>query len=318
MGSLFGSKTTAVSDPTAVEAFNLAKPYYQQGLSGLSGLAKQVGQNPAYTGERVADLNPFQTSAADSLGGFSGNTAGYANTFMNAGLGNLGAASGIGANAQDIYGRSTMDPTQMIIQQAGQYADNPYVTGMIDAANRDTVRALTEQQLPSLMRGMTGTGNLNSSAGMKEGQILTRGAQDRMADMASNIRGQFFGTGLNMAQNQYNQNLQNMMSANQNLLQAGQFGGQALSGGQDFAQTAFGQGQLAGGLYQGQNQAELDANRAFFDESIQNPLSVYSALVGNAAQTKTQGTAGVATQPSLASQLGSLALGAVGAYRAFK
>jgi len=152
---------------------------------------------------------------------------------------------------------------------------------------------------------------------MKQGEILTRGAQDRMADMASNIRGQFFGTGLNMAQNQYNQNLQNMMNANQNLLQAGQFGGQALSGGQDFAQTAFGQGQLAGGLYQGQDQAQLDANRAFFDESIQNPLSVYSALVGNAAQTKTNASAGVSTQPSLASQLGSLALGAASAYKSF-
>lgn len=305
MGSLFSSKSSSVQDPTAVEAFNLAKPYYQQGLSGLGGLATQVGQTPAYSGQRVADLNPYQTQSATSLGSFAGNTSGLAQNFMTAGLGNLGASAGVGTNYQDIYGRASMDPTQMILSQAGQYADNPYLNGVIDAANRDTVRGLTEQQLPSLMRGMTGTGNTNSTSGMKEGQILTRGAQDRMADTANSIRSQFFGQGLNMAQNQYNQNLQNMMAANSGLMSAGQFGGQALTSGQGYAQNAFNLGQAAGGVYQGQDQAQLDAAKSYFDESIANPLSVYQTLVGSAAQTKTQGSAGLNTSPSIASQIGS-------------
>ncbi len=318
MGSLFESKSESVQDPTAVEAFNLAKPYYQQGLAGLGGLATQVSQNPAYAGQRVAGLNPFQTQSADALGGFAGATSGLGMNMVNTGLGNLNAGSNVGANAQEIFSRSGIDPTQMILSQANQYANNPYLDGVIDAANRDTVRGLTEQQLPSLMRGMTGTGNTNSTAGMKEGQILTRGAQDRMADTANTIRSQFFGQGLNMAQNQYNQNLQNMLQANAGLQTAGGFGADLINAGQSVAGTNFGQGQAAGGLYQGQNQATLDANKSYFDESIQNPLSVYSALVGSAAQTKTQGSAGVSTQPSLASQLGSLALGGASAWKTFR
>ena len=306
MGSLFKSKSNSVQDPTAVEAFNLAKPYYQQGLSGLGGLANQVGQNPAYSGQRVAELNPFQTSSANTLGNFANNTAGFAQNFYDAGSGNLGAASNVGANFQGLFNQAGVDPTQQILASANAYASNPYVDGLIDASGRDVTRQLNEQALPSLARGLAGTGNTNNTRGGVESAILQRGAGDRLADISSGIRSQFFGQGLGMAQNQYNQNLQNMMAANQGLMSAGQFGGQALTSGQGYAQNAFGLGQAAGGVYQGQNQAELDAARSYFDESIQNPLSVYSALVGSAAQTKTQASAGVNTSPSVASQIGSM------------
>lgn len=317
MGSLFSSKSTAVTDPVAKEAFDLAKPYYQQGLSGLGGLATQVQQNPAYSGQRVADLNPFQTNAATNLGSFVNSTTGLPQNFLNAGMGNLNAGAGVGSNAQMIFNQAGIDPTQMIIDQAGMYANNPYVNGMIDAAGRDTVRALTEQQLPSLARSFAGTGNTNSTRAGVETAIAERGANDRLADIASGIRGQFFGRGLDMAQNQYNQGLTNMMNANQGLRDAGGFGADLINAGQTVAGTNFNQGQAAGGLFQGQNQAQLDASKAYFDESIANPLSVLQALVGSAAQTKTQGAAGVSTQPSLASQLGSLALGAASAYKTF-
>lgn len=311
MANLFKQRAEVVADPGATEAWNLAKPFQQQSLSGLAGLASRVSQNPAYSGQRVADLNPFQTGAANTLGGFAGNTAGYAQNFLNTGLGNMDAGGGVGSNYQDIYGRASMDPTQMILGQANQYANNPYLDGVIDAANRDTVRGLTEQQLPSLMRGMVGGGGLNSTAGMKEGQILARGAQDRMADTANTIRSQFFGQGLNMAQNQYNQNLQNMMSANQGLMQAGQFGAEMLGAGQNYAGNAFNLGNTAGGLFQAQNQAQLDAQKARFDESIANPLSVYQALSQNAANaTGVKTAAGVNTQPSIASQVGGF-IGAI-------
>lgn len=305
MGSLFKSKSTSVADPGAVEAFKLAKPFYQQGLGNLGSLASQVQQNPAYAGQRVAGLNPFQTSGANTLGGFAGDTSGYGQNFMDAGMGNLGASSGVGQNYQNIYNQAGMDPTQMILGQANQYANNPYTEGMIDAANRDTVRGLTEQQLPSLARGLAGSGNTNSTRGGVESAILQRGAADRMADTASNIRSQFFGTGLGMAQNQYNQNLQNMMGANQGLMQSGQFGAGLLGAGQDFAQNNFGQSMAAGGMFQAQNQAELDAQKAYFDESLANQLGVNSALLGGAAQTKTQTSAGLNTSPSVASQIGS-------------
>lgn len=310
MGSLFESKSKSVADPGAKEAFNIAKPFYQQGLGNLGSLANDVNRNPAYGGQRVAGLNPFQTQGANTLGGFAGDTSGYAQNFMNSGMGNLGMSSGVGQNYQDIYNQSGMDPTQMILGQANQYAANPYVDGMIDSANRDVYRGLTEQQLPSLARGLAGTGNTNSTRGGVESAIMQRGAADRMADTSSNIRSQFFGQGLNMAQNQYNQNLQNMMGANQGLMQSGQFGAGLLGMGQDFAQNNFGQSMASGGMYQAQNQAELDAQKSYFDESLANRMGVNQGLVNSAAQTKTQTSAGLQNSPSVASQIGSF-IGAV-------
>lgn len=319
MGSLFKSESKSVADPGATAAFNIAKPFYQQGLGNLGQLASQINQNPAYSGQRVAGLNPFQTSGANTLGGFAGNTSGYAQNFMGSGMSNLGMSSGVGQNYQNIYNQAGIDPTQMILGQANQYAANPYVDGLIDSANRDVYRGLTEQQLPSLARGLTGSGNLNSTRGGVESAIMQRGAADRMADTSSNIRSQFFGQGLNMAQNQYNQGLSNMMNANQGLMSAGQFGAGLLGAGQDYAQNNFGQSQMAGGLYQAQNQAELDAQKSYFDESLANRMGVNSGLVNSAAQTKTQTSAGVATTPSIASQLGAgiSAMGSLG-FKPFK
>lgn len=311
MGNLFKTKGTAVNDPTAVEAFNLAKPFYQQGLGGISGLADRVGNDPAYGGQRVADLNPFQTTAANTLGTFANNTAGYAQNFMNQGLGNLGSSGNVGGNYQDIYNRSSMDPTQSILASANQYANNPYVDGLIDSSTRDVARQFSEQTMPGLNRAFAGSGNTNSTRAGVEAGIAQRGAGDRMADISSGIRSQFFGQGLSMGQNQYNQNLQNMMGANQGLMSAGQFGAGLLNNGQQYAQNNFGMGQLAGGMYQGQNQAQLDASKSYWNESLQNPLSVYSALLGGAAQTKTTGAAGTVTQPSIMSQAGSF-IGALG------
>lgn len=310
MGSLFQSKSKAVIDPGAQEAWNIAKPTQQFLNTQGTNFAQSVFNNPAYSGQRVADLNPFQTASANTLGSFAGNTSGLGYGLMNTGIGNLGASGNVGANAQDVFGRASMDPTQMIINQAGMFANNPFVDGMIDAAGRDTVRQLNEQALPSLARAAVGGGNTNSSRAGVESAILQRGAQDRLADISSGIRSQFFGRGLDMAQNQFNQNLSNMMNANQGLMQAGQFGAGLIGTGQDFATNNFQQGMGAGGVFQNQDQNVLNANMAQFNESIQNPLSVLQALSGVAANTQAKTAAGVATQPSIASQIGGALMSA--------
>lgn len=314
MGSLFESKSKAVIDPGAQEAFNIAKPSLQYANTQGVNLAQQVMANPAYSGQRVADLNPFQTGSANTLGSFANNTAGLGYGLMNTGLGSLGASASVGGNAADIYGRSMGDPTQSIINQAGMYANNPYVDGMIDASGRDVARQLNEQQLPSLARAASGAGNTNSSRAGVESAIMQRGAQDRLADISSGIRSQFFGQGLGMAQNQYNQNLQNMLGANSQLLNAGQFGAGLVGAGQDFATNSFAQGQNAGGLFQNQEQNVIQGNMNQFNESIQNPLSVLQALSGIAGNTQAKTVAGVSTQPSIASQIGGglMAAGSMG------
>jgi hypothetical protein len=308
MGSLFSSKSNVVEDKTAKEAFKIAKPALQTAVSGGIDLYNQYKGSPAYAGERVAGLNPFQTGSADTLGGFTQNfTPSAQNAAGNLGFSNLIPGMSFGSNAADIFGRSTMDPTQSIINAAGQYANNPFVDGLIDASGRDITRNLFESQLPGINRAATGAGNLNSSRAGVESAIAQRGAADRFADMSSQIRSQFFGKGLDMGQNQYNQNLQNMMNSNQGLMQASQLGLQGLTGAQNIAQTGFNQGQAAGGLYQLQNQAQLDANKGYFDESLANQLALLANLQGTTqAGQGFKSAAGINTQPSVVSQVAGL------------
>lgn len=326
MGSFFKSKQAAPTttyDPVAQEAFNIAKPGFQLGTNLGMGLANEFFANPAYSGQRVADLNQFQTGSANTLGGFANRFTPMAQgAAAGLGMANIGAGANFGSNAQNIFNQFSGDPTQQILGAAGQYANNPYVDGLINASSRDVVRNLYENDLTGAGLRASGTGNTNSTRAGVESAILQRGAADRLADMSSNIRSQFFGQGLGMAQNQYNQNLSNMLQANQGLLQAGQFGLDSLGNAQNFASTGFGQGQAAGGVFQGQNQAELDANRAQFDEGLANRLAVLGNLQGNTqAGQGFRSVAGVtpgATTPSLASQLGGLALGAASAWKAFR
>lgn len=317
MGSLFGSKqtTTSSGDPVAMEAFNVMKPALQTAASGSINLYNQVQQNPAYAGQRVAGLNPYQTNAANTLGSFSGGfTPQATNAASQLGFSNIGAGMGFGSNAMDIYGRSSMDPTGLMLAQANQYANNPFVNGVIDAAGRDITRNLFERELPGINRAATGAGGLNSTRAGVEAAIAQRGAADRYADMSSNIRSQFFGKGLDMAQNQWNQNLQNMLAANAGLNQAGQFGLQGLTGAQNIANLGFAQGTEAGGLFQNQSQNELNAQKAAYDEALANQLATLSALQGTAAAgTGYKGgpqTTTTTGSNSLLGTLGGIALGA--------
>ena len=316
MGSFFKSKQdapTVTEDAVARESFNIVKPGLQLGTNLGMDLANQFFANPAYGGQRVAGLNDFQTGSANNLGGFAGQfTPAAQGAAAGLGFSNIGAGANFGSNAQGIFNQFSGDPTQQILGAAGQYANNPYVDGLINASSRDVVRNLYENELTGAGLRASGTGNTNSTRAGVESAILQRGAADRLADMSSNIRSQFFGKGLDMGQNQYNQNLSNMLQANQGLMQAGQFGMDALGGAQNLAQTGFGQGQLAGSLFQGQNQAELDASRSQFDEGLQNRLAVLQNLQGNSQSGQGfRAVAGVtpgATSPSKASQIGSLAL----------
>lgn len=307
MGSLFQSKAKAVSDPGAEAAWNIAAP--------SAAMANRLGQDftqqvmspdsSAYAGPRVAGLNEFQTQGANTLGSFSQNTAPLAG--LATGLSGSLAASGAtyGQNANQVFQQASMDPTGYVMDVAKQYANSPYATGMIDAANRDTQRMLTEQQLPSLARAAAGGGNTNSTRAGVESAILQRGAADRMADTAANIRGTLFNNGLSAGQSQWNQRLGNMMQANQGLLSGFQTGISGVQAGQDLASTAFNQSQAAGGVFQNQAQNEINGTKSYWDESFANRLAALQALSGIAANTQAKTTAGVTQTPSVASQLGS-------------
>lgn len=315
MGSLFKSSGSSVSDPGAEQAWAIAKPTQQYLNTAGTSFTQDVMNNPAYLGQRVAALNPYSINAANSLGTFAQNTGTFgANAMTGSGFNNLMAGNNYGNNAQSIFNASSGDPTGQILSNANQYANNPYINGLIDASSRDITRNLYENQIPGINRAASGTGNINSSrAGVQQG-IAERGAGDRLADLSSSIRSQFFGQGLNMAQNQYNQNLSNMLSANNGLLNAGNYGMNLMNAGQQYAGNAFNQGNTAGTLFQAQNQNELDANKAVFDESMANRLAALQALSGIAGNTQAKTSAGVVQQPSIISQLAGAAAAGIGAY----
>lgn len=120
--------------------------------------------------------------------------AGYgAGALASGGAGQLGSAGAL-------YGAATADPTAANISAAGRYAANPYLDSLIDASSRDVVRNLTEGVLPQYARNSALTGNANSTrTGIAEG-IALRGAQDRIGDIAAELRGGAYSQGLNLAE----------------------------------------------------------------------------------------------------------------------
>lgn len=317
VSSIFGSGSSGSSsssgDPIRQQAFAMSAPLLQSTISGGQTALSNILANPAFTGQRVAGLNPFQVSSANNLGNFSNAMSSVPYTLNAAGMQNLDAGSTFGANAQDIFNRfNGIDPTQSILDNANLYANNPYISGLIDASSRDVVRNLSEDVLPTLNRQFAGTGNTNSTRAGVQSAIAERGAADRLADMSSQIRSQFFGRGLDMAQNQFNQNLRNSLAANEQILNAANLGRNLIGAGQDFATNNFNQGQLAGSMFQQQNQNELDANRAVFNEGQANTLRALQAMSGIAnAGTGWSGGPTSATEtktstPSIASIAGSL------------
>lgn len=317
VSSVFGSgeskSASSSGDPIKQMAFNTAFPLYQSTIGNGQTFLNNVMANPAYTGQRVADLNPFQVSSANNLGSFSNNTASTPYTMLNAGTSNLNAGSNYGANAQSIFDRyNGVDPTQNILDNANLYANNPYISGLIDASSRDVVRNLNEQTLPTLNRQFSGTGNTNSTRAGVESAIAQRGAADRLSDLSSQIRSQFFGKGLDMAQSQFNQNLQNSLAANNQLYNAANLGNNLINSGQQFASNNFNQGQLAGNMFQQQNQNQLNANKAQFDEAQANTLRALAGMSGVAGAGQgwsggpTSSTSESTSTPSIASVAGSL------------
>jgi hypothetical protein len=158
---------------------------------------------------------------------------------------------------------------------ANGLANSDMATQMVNAANRDASRNLNESQLPSLAVTAAGNGNTDSTRTGVTQAILQRNASEQMADTAAQIRGQLFNTGLQTAQSQYNANSDRALTANNQLGNAYQMGSSGLLNGQQANGNNFDQLNAAGGLYQGQEQAQNNAAMQQFQEQQSTPLNLY-------------------------------------------
>jgi hypothetical protein len=165
--------------------WNVQIPYLNQAFNQASGILNQ-GTGNVYSGDMTAQFTPEQLATFRSMIGQGGNAGTLANTGVNS---LTGAANGLASFAP----QGGVDSN---IAAAGQYANNPYLSGQVDAAMRDARRSVYEDALPGIDRGAALTGNLDSStSGISKG-IVERGLAEKTADVSAGLRGNAFNQGL--------------------------------------------------------------------------------------------------------------------------
>jgi len=222
--------------------FDMAKPYverlYKDGSSALDDML-DAGY---YSGATYAGLSPRQEQAAQQLVQFGFDNLKYGDQFTNLG-------QGFGQNFVDLYNRANQDS----VANAQAYAlanSDP----LVNAALRDSRRALEENTLPSIDQAAAMSGNTNSSRAGVADALAQRAFDDRAADVRANIQDQLMSRALA----QGNQDFNNQNTANSNL--------QRLFGiGMDITPAALEQVQAGGGILQADAQNELNAARDYFE-----------------------------------------------------
>lgn len=259
MGSLFSpSKTTTTSTST---------PWGPQGDAlryGFDQLRNVIGSHvgtPYYQGDLYAPMDPLTSLGIDANAAYATGAGAQAAGNVGSSAGAVLPASGSAYSAYDqLRQMAGQDPTQANITAAGQYADNPYMNGMIDAASRDVTRNLYENELPGLNQSATASGNINSSrAGVAEG-IMKRGAADQIGDIAAQLRGQAYQNGLGLAENSRESNMGALGSAGSGFGNIYDLGLKGAALGQDMTFGNNGALVSGGQLNQQDQQGQLNAD----------------------------------------------------------
>ena len=278
MGDFFSSSTKETKQPFETNPWGPQQGYLKKGFNRADdayGRAQSGTPNDLVadmTGQQTGILND-QTQAGRNFG----------NEFNAAAMGQAGQAAGnlnsFSANAQGMFDQAAQaGGPQGYLDQAAQYADNPYIQGQIDSALGDVNKAFGRDQA-SINAGAAGSGNINSTrAGALEAQALDD-AMDRGASISSDIRSRAFESGLDRSMQDRSMNFQEQMSANQSLGNAASMGlnfaGQAYGLGQEGMNNAFG----AQSAFQGQNQAEINGQLQLGDRDM-DLVQRYMQLVG--------------------------------------
>lgn len=296
-GALGGASRVSAQNAaqtTTQDPWKVQQPYLLAGFQGAKNNYQNAMENPYYTGALYAGLDPMQRQAVEGTSAFATGAASDAsNALLNTSTGMLNPASTGMMNAgNSLLSSSMADPTQANIASAGAYADNPYLSGAIDAASRDVTRNLTEQVLPGINRLGSATGNTNSSrTGIAEGLAL-RGAQDRIGDISATMRGDAYNRGMQTAEAARQANMQGMQSAGGLFNNAMDNASRGTAAG-----LAAGYGNLdalsrAGGALQADQQGQLDAALQAYLNKNQMPsdwLNNYmTAIKGSYGSTTTE------------------------------
>ena len=264
-------------------------------IDNIYANAGSLYNNYGMPDRQVADINPVLAQGLGQQYGFSQGTGNdiFQQQLMQS-LSNTGGFNTAGNAAATMAGGNVYGAPMnrgIDMRTAAQASYNPYLDGQIDAASRDVVRNLGENQLTGNAAMAAGTGNSGSSRRAVMDAIAMRGAGDRVADISSNMRGQAYNTGLGISAQQGLANQNAMLGTNSlnaglmgqganlayNIGQAGQAGmGQAYQTGVNNAQLA----QDTGGQLRQYQQQLLDTQYSN-QMNPYNSLQMYKSLIGD-------------------------------------
>ncbi len=328
VGGLFGSSKNESTSSTTAQPWSAQAPYLKYGMQDTAYQYAKARGTPYYGGDLYANLDPRSITGLNGLYGYAGGQGiSGANAITGAGQPLLGAGGDLQGAYRNLTGFNPQDPTGANIDAAGRYASNPYMDGIIDAASRDISRNLNENELPSLNRQASATGNINSNrTGIAEG-ILRRGAEDRIGDISAGVRGDAYASGLNLAEQARSTNQSDWLNSQ---VQGGSLADRTFARGLDATQqgTNLGYGAYdkmvgVGGLYQADQQGDLTQGFDQWkgqDERSWDLLNRYWQMVGSGqwggSQTNTTPTSIGGFQGALQGALGGASAGA-GLYGSF-
>lgn len=247
-------------------------------LPDIKALRNQIGgldDRTFYEGQTYADLDPAQAAAYQGMVNFGMNNPAYGMQLGQGqlGLGNLGMGSSF-LNQQMRAGAPQFQFDQGLFNQSMENL-MPGLQGTYDDLTRDITRDLNWNQLPGLDLNLSAAGGMGGSRGQLAGGMLQGMAQDRMADVGSqlyqNALNQSFGAGMTSGQENLGGYLQNQQ---QLLGGASQLAGRGLPGIGDAYGTGISNLQtlLAGGTgFQQQQQLGIDEAIARFNYNRDQP-----------------------------------------------
>ncbi len=264
-------------------------------LQALYASAANLLDPNALPNRQVAGINPMVASGLGNQFGFA--TGGGQDIYTAQLMSSLANMGGYGSAANTANMMSSGNVYNAPMTNGLNYAtlagavNNPFLEGQIDAASRDVVRNLNENQLTGNAAMAAGTMNSGSSRRAVMDAIAQRGAADRVADIGSTMRGAAYSQGLGLANDTALANQSaalgtNILNAglmgqgaqlNYSLGQAGQQGiGQAYDTALSNSQQ-----QLDAGNYLRQYQQQL-LDTAYSNQM--NPytgLQMYQSFIGN-------------------------------------
>lgn len=278
MGLFGGSTTTTTNEKFDTGPSKFQKPYLDQAFGGAQAAFNNSRGTPYYQGDTYAKMSPEARKALEAMRGFaSGTGLNAANTISGIGQNLAGYSGRAGGLIDEYLGASS---PEALTATANKFASDPFLQQRIDAAAGDVRRNLSENILPSIDRGASAGGNINSSrAGIASG-IAQRGAADSIARISADMRSDAFNRGLDLAQ----RGAESRLTGANAFGQLGSQGIDALRAGADVGYGAFNQINQADTLDQLDRQGGLD--EAFNrwqgnDQREWDLLSRYMGIVGS-------------------------------------